>query len=269
MSVRVLFLIVSVSAIYNDTILAFNSANGKQAVVFRWIPGAEETMIKVDTKFDQTDADATFACSLMFNGKMLLAGGYNKRRQLAMVSDSCKVAQVGQLPFDLFDGSCSTFINRGVEPKLYLCFPYSDPKTNVKSCWSYNGKTFRTEPASQNSHQGGQLQQFRDKLIGIAGRAGLTVESLSVGNTTWSIEQSLPMDTTHYENYLCDFSSVVFNGSIFIFGGDSGGWRVNVMKYDGKWTMMPSLLAQRDDHRSIVIGNSIYHVGGTNMQQPM
>jgi len=47
----------------NDTILAFNSVDGNQAVLFRWM-GEHEKMIDIGNKFDQSGAEAVFACSI-------------------------------------------------------------------------------------------------------------------------------------------------------------------------------------------------------------
>ena len=61
--VRYLFLLSSLIAAKNDTILAFNSADGNQAVLFRWI-GEHEKMIDIGNTFDQSGAEAIFACSI-------------------------------------------------------------------------------------------------------------------------------------------------------------------------------------------------------------
>jgi len=85
----------------------------------------------------------------------------------------------------------------------------------------------------------------------------------------WTEIEPLPKEAARYEDYLTEASSVVFRDCIYVFGGDSGGWREVVVRYDGKWSLAQYLLMQRDAHRSIVIGNTIFHVGGTNQQQPM
>jgi len=85
----------------------------------------------------------------------------------------------------------------------------------------------------------------------------------------WKEIQPLPKKAAYYEDYLFDASSVVFRDSIYVFGGESGGWRDVVVRYNGKWSLAQYLLMQRDAHRSIVIENTIFHVGGTNQQPPM
>ena len=51
---------------------------------------------------------------------------------------------------------------------------------------------------------------------------------------------------------------------MYTFGGYADGYVTDlVAKFDGEWTEMASLLAPRRGHSSVVIGNTIVHIGGS------
>ena len=52
----------------NNTVLAFNSSNGKQAILLKWID-INEKVRDISAKFDQSNAEAIFACSVTFRGR--------------------------------------------------------------------------------------------------------------------------------------------------------------------------------------------------------
>ena len=92
-------------------------------------------------------------------------------------------------------------------------------------------------------------------------------------------------DFPFVESYIFYYSLVTFNSDLYLFGkilvfsifeqkinlggyGD-GSWSSNmVAKMDkdyvqeNAWTNAGTLLALRTEHRSIVIDNNIYHIGG-------
>ena len=62
-------------------------------------------------------------------------------------------------------------------------------------------------------------------------------------------------------------SSLVVNDQIWVFGGDNGvdfdGTTAETSFFDGdSWKRGPDLRSRRDGHRSIVLGKSVFHIGG-------
>ena len=106
--------------------------------------------------------------------------------------------------------------------------------------------------------------------IGGSSEHGNTVESLS--NEYWKFEPSFP-----FLSRLQYFSTVTLNEILYLFGkffffkifrniNYSGGQYSLTMavKYDGNgWTQIGQLLQGRYQHRSVVNGNAIMHVGGS------
>ena len=58
-------------------------------------------------------------------------------------------------------------------------------------------------------------------------------------------------------------TAVNFNGFVYHFGGKPETFhKTAAYKFDGKWTQIQDLSGRRYGHRSVVVGNSIFHIGG-------
>ena len=94
---------------------------------------------QVDTNIDFTldpDTSVYQSCSLKFKNQHLIFGGEGiYRRQISRII-GCRLQRVGELPFDLRTGACTTIDDH----LLYLCFNYGGSEADTRRC------RYTTEP---------------------------------------------------------------------------------------------------------------------------
>ena len=94
-----------------------------------------------------SDTEVYNSCSLLFNDKMYIFGGYNEMRQISEIKD-CGLKRIGNLEFD-FDGGACTVIQSST---LILCFDWY--RHGGKVCRVANSPTasFKKIPESNFYH---------------------------------------------------------------------------------------------------------------------
>ena len=68
------------------------------------------------------------SCSLTWQGRMLVFGGYTHTRQISEVEGCGLIRLDHDLPFDLYRGACTTYDS----DMMLFCFDRSD----TKACWT-------------------------------------------------------------------------------------------------------------------------------------
>ena len=64
------------------------------------------------------------------------------------------------------------------------------------------------------------------------------------------------------QHYIRDFSTVTFKDAMYTFGGYADGKPTDlVARFNGKWKKINSLAGPRRGHSSVVVGNTIVHIG--------
>ena len=102
-------------------VLAINTYKGnKQAVLVNMAGG----FTKLAFSFP-SDTDVYNSCSLVFNNKMFVFGGWSVKRQISQVS-SCGLVRIGSLDFDFYNGACTIF-----HSQILLCFDWSQNEGHV------------------------------------------------------------------------------------------------------------------------------------------
>jgi len=193
-------------------------------------------------------------------GKMWVFGGRDAfKRQLSSVAQ-CHLKTEGQMPFDLEFGAANTVEGfNGVQTTI-LCFHYSAP---YKTCHSFDGTNFVTTASSNHPHEWTSLGKMKEGLIAISGYTyrdpSVEVELFANGN--WYDQPPFPE-----EKYFYEYSTATYQNLLYVFGGynrDQKAVTIGKMTDLGlEWSKGPDLLQGRYGHRSIIIGNVIYHVGG-------
>ena len=72
----------------------------------------------------------------------------------------------------------------------------------------------------------------------------------------WGNIQSIPVPND--VSYLTYHTAVVYGGKVYTFGGGTYSY-----VYDGNWSIQEGLMQNKIRHTSIVMGDSIYHIGGS------
>ena len=145
---------------------------------------------------------------------------------------------------------------------------------------SFDGLTANIAPSAQRSHWATSLGNLKNVAIAIGdgstnGDGHLKVEHLQ--NEIWSVKEDFPFSN----DYIIEYSLLTIDDGLFLFGKVfrktifpncnktiSGGTsryhvRAKTARYDGQtWTEFDSLLESRAGHRSILLGNEVYHIGG-------
>ena len=204
------------------------------------------------TNFEYGEGTEAFkSCSVQFQGQLFIFGGFYEKRQISRIEPDCKMRRIGSLPFDFEGGTCNAF-----STKLILCFPLE--RASGKSCWiSYNANNFKRMKATQYPHWYGEIGSYKENPVAIAGNTGLEVEMHS--RASWRQMPSIPAQ--HKKLY--SFSTTTVKNVLYIFGGDNGygsiteGWAFN-----GAWSRLTPLFQSRSGHRSIIMGEKLYHLGG-------
>ena len=152
----------------------------------------------------------------------------------------------------------------------------------IKQQFSYQNNTVSSAPSSTYEHYLTSLGRFDNRPIAVGGYSPFLnkkVEELRKG--VWRTLNDLPF----VEKQIYSYSMVTFNEMLYLFGRffnftkhvkriillnyifQYTGALTLAIKYDGTtWTQVGSLMNQRYAHRSIVIDNSIMHIGGWNTQ---
>ena len=98
----------------------------------------------------ESGTEVRSSCSIVWLGRMFVFGGFNYKRQISLVDD-CKLTKKGELPFDMFLGTCAQRDNR----EVVICFEdHYDPST-WKNCHRSNGplEAFSKIPNSTYDHR--------------------------------------------------------------------------------------------------------------------
>ena len=130
-----------------------------------------------------------------------------------------------------------------------------------------------SEPATNYRHQSTFLGRLKNTPIAVGHRTlnksvgNNKVEALLSGK--WTVLADFP-----FADKIWDYSMVNFNGALYLFGGFGGTDLSNklvvkseaVVMDDTMWRKVGNFLPPRKSHRSIVINNSIMHIGGFGTQ---
>ena len=116
------------------------------------------------------------------------------------------------LTFDFEDGICAS-IHNGQE--AILC----SPKSDSKSCWTYNGTLMRPTLALKNAHDRGGVVEAYGKILALAG-PNTKVEELA--EKSWSNVGDMTLALGRAHKYQ-SFSVVSMANRVLTFGGFVGG----------------------------------------------
>ena len=136
----------------------------------------------------------------------------------------------------------------------------------TKVHFKYDGKTVSTAPSSNYEHVYTSLGRLQNTPIAVGGYKK-KVEALQAGS--WSELADFPF----VEINIYSYSMVTFDETLFIFGGVGYGHYLDIavkcsrISTDGNmWTPAGSLMSPRRSHRSVVIGDTIMHIGGSGIE---
>ena len=92
------------------------------------------------------DVDVAASCAVTYKDQFFVYGGYTHKRQIAKVTNKSLI-NIGYLPFDFFQGGCSSTAN-----KIILCFDYNG---DLKTCYQTTNPTgqFKQTTKSIHSHR--------------------------------------------------------------------------------------------------------------------
>ena len=98
----------------------------------------------------QSGTEVRSSCSIVWLGRMFVFGGFNYKRQISLV-DECKLTKKGELPFDMFLGTCAQRDNR----EVFICFEDWNYSPTWKNCHRSNGplEAFSQLPSSIYDHR--------------------------------------------------------------------------------------------------------------------
>jgi len=196
------------------------------------------------------------SCSVVLANKMWIFGGNSGTsftKQLSSVAQ-CHLKTEGALPFELYSGAANTIDDQSA----LICF-----NGRIKECHSFDGSSFLTAASAKYEHYHTSLGKLSEGLIAISGyssASGVTVELFANGK--WYQQPDFPE-----ERSFAYYSTITYENRLYIFGGyNRNGKSVHIgrMTYLGlEWSKGPELLLSRQAHRSILVGDEIYHLGGS------
>jgi len=219
------------------------------------------------------DTSAYHSCSTVMDGIMYIFGGkpipkMSFDRQITIVED-CGTRRVGSLPWSFEYGTCNTFFRADSSSYALLCFAYG----MITKCHTYDGKDFSTFASSNFDHSRTTLSNLKNSPIAIGdyhadseGDIGSTkVEAFYNGQ--WQELSDYPFATTNIYHY----STVTYLDELYIFGGyydyEESSIVAKQSEVGGKWTRLEDLFVTRKGHRSILMGNQIFHLGGPSVME--
>ena len=102
----------------------------------------------------ESGTEVEYSCSIVWQGKMFVFGGYNYRRQISVV-DQCRLKKKGVLPFDMITGACAQNENR----EVFICFQNYRDSSTWKSCRRSSGPlgNFSKLPNSKYDHRDARI----------------------------------------------------------------------------------------------------------------
>lgn len=218
--------------------------------LFTWqISGDRRETLKSLEDFYEEGTSADTTCSMTYRGKMYIIGGHPNYGQISVING----CQLTRLDTDL------------PEPMIYpMCTSYNDDEeamfcdsTNPLRCYRFTGTGFRPVREPEFYHESGGLTHWNNDPIIIG---GLTIQVETFNGTEWNRLEDLPAPD---DTYIIFPSAVNFKNDVYVFGGKPDGFHKNgAFKFNGSWTKIQNLSGNRHGHRSIVLGDSIYHIGG-------
>ena len=93
-----------------------------------------------------SDTEVYISCSLIFNNRMFVFGGWNEKRQISRVS-GCNLVRIGNLGFDFCSGGCTIF-----KSQILLCFDWQSSEGRVCRVASSPTTSFSKIPESNYHH---------------------------------------------------------------------------------------------------------------------
>lgn len=115
-------------------------------------------------------------------------------------------------------------------------------------------------PETEYDHGAGDIVTLNDRLTAIGGLLIRKVEVFEKSN--WN--KSVIPDVGNYEGKIGDFSTLVIENTLYLFGGADIGTNLNeVWKYNSdlirEWQKETPLIYPMARHRSVYFNNRIYH----------
>merc|ERR1711937_315924 len=212
------------------------------------------------------DTEVWSSASTILMGKMWIFGGRENGRQLLSVG-KCGLKYEGTLPFDFSRGAANTVGPLNSTQSALLCFDMFSPNT----CHSFDGSDFKVAASSICNHSSITLGKIEEGLVAVGGNEVATgereVELYTDGH--WVQQPPFPKDRSVFtSDIFYDYPVATYENVLYVFGGwDFWGPLQSV--HLGRMTKLglesnrgPDLLLSRSDHRSIAVGNEIYHIGG-------
>jgi len=220
------------------------------------------------------DTSAYHSCSTVLNGNMYIFGGQPSGyksfdRQITIVED-CGTRRIGSLPWSFEFGTCNTFVQKYAGSYALLCFAFG----MITTCHTYDGKDFSSFPSSNFDHSRTTLGNLKNIPVAIGdyhddseGDIGsIKVETFS-GYGQWQEQSDYPFATTNIYHY----STVTYLDELYIFGGyydyEESSIVAKLSEVGGQWSRLEDLFVTRKGHRSILMGNQIFHLGGPNIME--
>ena len=211
-------------------------------------------------------------CNFSIRGKMYLAGcglsscSYEEQTRLGRI-DGDSIVYLDDLKsrnFTFSNGICTSGV--GTSESALLCHPTQQKKV----CFLWDGDKNWTEIKTHEQHYKGGLAAWshvgesrdtfaiifagRDDTEGFTERLQQTADGLQ-----WSKDKKIYDGLKNYH-----YNSVVnFDNKVYSFGGQVEYLvSKSVYVYNGHWSQDVDLNLPRTEHRSVVVGEKIIHIGG-------
>ena len=135
------------------------------------------------------------------------------------------------------------------------------PKNYKNHNFRFDGTSTIYAQTSNYAHYMTSLGNLQNTPVAVGGwyPDNYHIEHFENGN--WKTKS----DFSFVNDYIYYYSMATLDENLFLFGGtwDSFNDSNSVAKFNGEiWTMTHNLLEGRTLHRSIVQGNTIFHIGG-------
>ena len=141
-------------------LLVLNTRNLKSSPIPLIIDGQSNSKEIKFTYGDETEAHGS--CSIVWQTKMYMFGGYKYSKQISVV-DKCQLKRVGDLLFYMFYGACAQRDNN----QVLICFENFQNSETGKNCHSSTGplKKFTKLPDSNFDHLNSRIAVTSSKLF--------------------------------------------------------------------------------------------------------
>jgi len=202
------------------------------------------------------DVEVDHSCAVTYQGVYYVYGGWNRKRQIAKITDKA-LTNVGSLPFDFQNGGCSS-----TNDKILLCFHHFGDK---RTCYKTTNPIAQFEATKKtiHEHRGIRIASSESEMPVCGNYDPHTnkCEVLDISKDQWKSIDSYPYASSFFNQAV-----VYVHSSYFFFGGwgHGGNDRSTIARLDGssyQWSKVGQLNQGRNGHKAIHL-NDIFLVAG-------